>query len=637
MFRILFIALAFQFLLFNVSGQTPQSSIDSLNQALSQTSFPFEKFSITKKLISLYADVDLEKTISLCDSLVVLSDDMGVSLDAKFYDTVGLYCRQIGDYHKSKTYLQKAVVLYHKENNVKKVAECLSWLGYVLYVLEDYEAGMEICYCNLELIRETGYKEFLALTYIDLGFLMRSVNHNESMGYFLLAGKTAAELKDTNYLFAAYNEIGNSFYTLENYQQALKFQKKSLDLKLTNKGKYSGSLGYSYNDLATTYIALHEYDTAAYYLLQAVETNTDDWFLAYTYNNLGDCYFSMGNYLKAMECMNRALESSRKVDVKLNYNTIYKSMSSLYATQGKYEDAFKYLTLSVAYSDSVFSAESQQQINELMTVYKTKEKDKEIQLLNLDKEKQAEKDKKQMIIMISIIIGLFLVSWFAVFAYRQKVKIKKEKKRSDELLLNILPSETAEEIKLTGSAEPRQFDMVTVMFTDFKGFTGIAEKMSAKELVAELHFCFKNFDEIISRHQIEKIKTIGDSYMCAGGLPAPNKTNPADVINAAIKINEFMKNYKERRQKEEKPFFEVRIGIHTGIIVAGIVGVKKFSYDIWGDTVNIASRMESSGEAGKINISVTTYELIKDKFTCEYRGEVDAKGKGKIKMYFVEG
>lgn len=215
--------------------------------------------------------------------------------------------------------------------------------------------------------------------------------------------------------------------------------------------------------------------------------------------------------------------------------------------------------------------------------------------------------------------------------------LRKAKKLSDELLLNILPFEVAEELKAKGSADAKLYDQVTVMFTDFKGFTPISEKLSPSELVAEIHTCFKAFDNIITKNNIEKIKTIGDAYMCAGGLPVTNTTNAVDVVKAALEIQQFMQQHLQIRKNEGKEVFEVRIGIHSGPVVAGLVGVKKFAYDIWGDTVNTASRMESSGEAGKVNISGSTYELVHDKFTCTYRGKVQAKGKGEIDMYYVEG
>jgi len=211
-----------------------------------------------------------------------------------------------------------------------------------------------------------------------------------------------------------------------------------------------------------------------------------------------------------------------------------------------------------------------------------------------------------------------------------------EKKKTDELLLNILPTETAEELKATGKARAQSFEQVTVMFTDFKNFTQASEKLTPEELVEEINLCYSEFDAIITRHGVEKIKTIGDSYMCAGGLPKTNATHAVDVVRAALEFQAFLQHHQQQRLRVGKDIFEMRIGIHTGSVVAGIVGVKKFAYDIWGDTVNIASRMESSGEVGKINISETTYDIIKETFTCVFRGEIDAKNKGKLKMYFVE-
>jgi class 3 adenylate cyclase/ligand-binding sensor domain-containing protein len=216
----------------------------------------------------------------------------------------------------------------------------------------------------------------------------------------------------------------------------------------------------------------------------------------------------------------------------------------------------------------------------------------------------------------------------------QKKEIEKEKEKSDKLLLNILPFKIAEELKATGTAKAQHYDMVSVMFADFSGFTMIAEKMDPEELIDELDKFFVFFDEVCVRHNLEKIKTVGDSYMCAGGVPISNTTNPVDIVLAAMEMLAFIENSPAGNTGIK---WQIRFGIHTGEIVAGVVGKNKFAYDIWGDTVNTASRLESSGEPNKINISGATYRYVKDFFDVNYRGKVAAKHKGEIDMNFVEG
>jgi class 3 adenylate cyclase len=215
--------------------------------------------------------------------------------------------------------------------------------------------------------------------------------------------------------------------------------------------------------------------------------------------------------------------------------------------------------------------------------------------------------------------------------------IQQERERADGLLKNILPEKTAEELKLHNAVQPVRYESVTVMFTDFKNFTQIAEGVSPEELITVLDECFRLFDAIVKKYGLEKIKTIGDAYMCAGGLPVPNDSHPVDTVSAAIEMQRDLLLLMSQKAAQGQPVFEMRIGIHTGPVVAGVVGSHKFAYDIWGDTVNTAARLEQSGEAGKINISETTYQRVKDVFDCTFRGNLTAKNKGEIAMYFVEG
>ncbi len=209
-------------------------------------------------------------------------------------------------------------------------------------------------------------------------------------------------------------------------------------------------------------------------------------------------------------------------------------------------------------------------------------------------------------------------------------EIREDKERIQGLLLNILPEEVAVELKIKGSVTPVYIPQATILFADFVGFTKVSQNLTPEEIVSELDYCFTAFDEIMDKFSLEKLKTIGDAYMCAGGLPAPSTDHAVSCVRAAKEMIEFMKSL-----SSEHPFHELRVGIHTGPVVAGVIGKKKFLYDIWGDTVNLASRMETGSEPGRINISESVFEQIKDEFNCEFRGNLPVKGKGKIGMYFV--
>ncbi len=221
--------------------------------------------------------------------------------------------------------------------------------------------------------------------------------------------------------------------------------------------------------------------------------------------------------------------------------------------------------------------------------------------------------------------------------YERSEELILEKEKTETILAGYLPKNTAGELMSKGKATKTKYNFVTVLFSDIQGFTKIAEEMNPEVLIDELDKFFFTFDSVVEKFRIEKIKTIGDAYMCAGGIPEKNRTNPVEVILAALEMRAYMDNLKRSTELEGMKYWDIRIGIHTGTVVAGVVGQKKLSYDIWGDTVNTASRMESSGEAGKINISGTTYEFVKEFFSCDYRGKMPVKYKGELEMYFVNG
>ncbi len=250
------------------------------------------------------------------------------------------------------------------------------------------------------------------------------------------------------------------------------------------------------------------------------------------------------------------------------------------------------------------------------------------------------KERVELLNLLSGQIAISLENSSLVENLEEKVKtrtleINKEKETSENLLLNILPKMTATELKLTGKAEPRYYSEVSVMFIDFVNFSGISGEIDYRELVKLLSEYFQAFDEIISQFEIEKIKTIGDAYLCASGLPLESKNHAEEIVKAALKIQSFLNDLKEEKESQGKTYFTARIGIHSGPVVAGVVGSKKFAYDIWGNTVNIAARVETSCDPGEINISSRTNELIKDQFTTEYRGKFAAKNVGDLDIYYV--
>ncbi|MCE9596656.1 MAG: adenylate/guanylate cyclase domain-containing protein, partial [Spirochaetia bacterium] len=210
-----------------------------------------------------------------------------------------------------------------------------------------------------------------------------------------------------------------------------------------------------------------------------------------------------------------------------------------------------------------------------------------------------------------------------------------ERKKSDSLLLNILPERIAEELKLKGTALPVHFDSATILFTDFEGFTRIAERWTPATLVHELDYCFSEFDRIVEKHKLEKLKTIGDSYMCAAGIPETTQTHALDAVHAALDMLRFIRKRRDEQLAAGKEYWNIRIGLHSGPLIAGVVGKRKFAYDIWGDTVNTASRLESSGVPGAINVSEQTYQLTRSNFEYKSRGRIEAKGKEPLAMYLL--
>jgi class 3 adenylate cyclase len=355
---------------------------------------------------------------------------------------------------------------------------------------------------------------------------------------------------------------------------------------------------------------------------------------------MSDIYLEKGDKVAALEYASQSLELAVRYGLKVEIRDANLKLSELYDNFGNYRLSNLYYKKYIAYRDSVKNIEYVKQMADLRADYEIAQKQVEVDLLEKESEIAALQSKRQKFIiyatsgslLVVVILALGAMNRYQYIKRTNKI-IREEKNRSESLLLNILPEETAQELMEKGSVKAQKFESITVLFSDFKGFTKLAEQVEPELLVNSIDFYFKKFDEITTRYGLEKIKTIGDAYMCAGGLPTVSDTHPRDVIQAAIDMIDLVNN--ELKSRNDLIHFEVRIGIHTGPVVAGIVGIKKWQYDIWGDTVNIASRMETNSEVGRINISETTYQEIKDEFPCQYRGEIEVKNRGVLKIYFL--
>jgi len=383
---------------------------------------------------------------------------------------------------------------------------------------------------------------------------------------------------------------------------------------------------------------------------------------------LGIAHKHSGRLDPAIHFARKGYDLARRIPVILTQRSAAALLADCFEQQGRIDSAFRYQKILSAVKDSIDAnahlIDAQTLTARVEATSDSVSNAAHIREMDVLRENEVQKERTRRNILL--VAGLVAVV-FGAISYRQRRSTQKALRRSDELLLNILPEEVAAELKAKGSAEAVHLDQVTVLFTDFKGFTAMSEVVTPQQLVRDLNECFSAFDNITGKYGIEKIKTIGDAYMAAGGLPTPNTTHAADVIKAALEMRDFIAEGKVHKIAAGLPFFEVRIGVHTGPVVAGIVGVKKFQYDIWGDTVNTASRMESSGEVGQVNISEATYALVRDVkevreekevakgpnpqhvtrqpvtrqpatehvFTFTPRGKVEAKGKGEIEMYFV--
>ncbi|WP_290000014.1 adenylate/guanylate cyclase domain-containing protein [Algoriphagus sediminis] len=529
----------------------------------------------------------------------------------------------------------------------------------------------------LEIAAKDSLHPFLYDGYLQRGNAYYYIgDYSKALEMYLVSVKMAERMNSDMLVGNSFIAIAGNFADSKNEESAISYYKRGIEIFENNLYSRDDSTRYAtgiYN-LGDLYLKMGKVDSAEFLIKKAkgifevtglegykpywlgsfgiIEANRGNDELAeeyldesieifedyYDYSNISEIlrsivlvYLDQNELEKSLAYAKKSLELAREYDLPKAKEESNLLLSNIYERLGSSKEAFDYFRTYIAYRDSLNNLETIRDMADQRTEFEVAQKQAELAIVEI-------RSKRQQLLLYGAILLLLLAGllvWviFRRFKFEKETKeiIQKEKKRSDDLLLNILPVEIADELMAEGKVKAQKIDDVTVLFSDFAFFTSMAESIPPEQLVQSIDFYFKEFDRISEKYGLEKIKTIGDSYMTAGGIPDRKEGNALDVAKAALEMMDFIK----RDKPDGIVDFEMRIGIHTGPVVAGIVGLKKWQYDIWGDTVNVASRMETNSENGKINISETTYEILKDHYSCEFRGVVEVKNRGVWKMYFL--
>jgi class 3 adenylate cyclase/Tfp pilus assembly protein PilF len=514
-----------------------------------------------------------------------------------------------GNYPEALTHYNTAIAIREKLNDTLGAADLYTNSGIIHGFQGNHTLALKSHLKAFDTYEKLGEETRIASSSNNIGLIYyEQKNYEESLKMFEKALVIRQQKNDTKSLSDILDNIGMVHRSENKFDQALDYyqQAQRLREKIGDKAKLGSSyskIGRVYKDLGQLTIAIGYYETAFELFKETDEKRG----IVQSYLNLGEAYLEKRDYNKAEELLNNAAKNSIETGLKIYLRDSLQSLSTLYAIQQNYEKAYTCFVEFTSVDKEISNSDISKQIAQMTMRHEIEQR-----------EREAEFERAKNIELKT--------------AYDS---LDEEKKRSEKLLHNILPVQIADEIKQFGKTEAKYYKSVTVMFCDIVGFTTVSEQLTPQQLIAQVDFCYSKFDEIIEKYGLEKIKIIGDSYMCAGGLPIENETHATDIIKAAHEMLEFTNRFSDELKSKKNPEFRFRFGINTGPVVAGVVGKNKFAYDIWGDTVNVAARMEQNSISGKINISGSTHTLVKDFFNCEYRGKIEAKNKGEIDMYYV--
>lgn len=545
--------------------------------------------------------------------------------DLAFHTTANL--------EESINYAEELIKEAQKDSNYLYLYRGYSQKGQSYRLAGDMSEALEAFFKASDYASKLEDKKYLGGGYLTIADVYSEMDNDANANaYYKKSIDILREAKDSLTLGSALLNSGYDKFLNENYSEALIDYKESstifekLDYPIGSAYNI-GNIGMVYAEQGKDKLAMSSINGA----IDILEEFEDYYAISDYLTSISDIYVRQQKISTALEYDHKSLDLAHKYRLKKQISETNLSLSDLYDQLGNAEASLFHYKEHIVYRDSIKNVETIM-ANALMQTNFEVSQEKKI---------SNEKRKTQRILLWSTIGVLFLIGLLAFGLFRRNKFVRatnkiieKEKDRSDKLLLNILPEETAQELKDNGSVVAKKYPLVTVLFSDFVGFTSYAEKLSPEDLVKTIDHYFSKFDLIMEKYGLEKIKTIGDAYMAAGGLTDKTIDHAKQMVLAAKEMNDFVAKAKD--DSSTSATFDIRIGINTGPVVAGVVGTKKFAYDIWGDTVNIASRMESNSEPGRINITEYTHDIIKTDFKFEYRGELAVKNRGDLKMYFVD-
>ena len=521
------------------------------------------------------------------------------------------------------------------------MSNLLNNIGAIYFAEGVDDKALEYCLKALKYGQNTGDTLRILSALTTIGSIYYNKKDPVALDYLLQALPLNEKLGDKDSYVIIAGNIGEIYYDNKAYEKALQFYRNAI-----NADKTLSNTSFAFNGIGKVYLkqgkpaeALMNHNKA----LAIAEKMDDKLQVIRSLRGVADIYAYQNKNIIALEYYNKARQIGEKVKANVELQDLYPLLATSYSKTNDFNNAYLYQSKYADIKDTLYKDETRKKLGKLQFDFDLSKKEGEINLLTKEKSLKEVELKAQKQAKTGLAIGLILIIIIAFIIFRNYLQqsktnkvLDKQKVEIEQLLLNILPQEVASELQAKGYSKPRHFEDVSVLFTDFKGFTSIADKLSPAVVVEQLNECFMAFDNIIDKYGLEKIKTIGDAYMCAGNIPSPNPNHSYKIIKAGLEILDFINDYNAQRHAEGLEPWEIRVGIHIGPVVAGVVGKKKYAYDIWGSTVNIASRMESNGDPGRVNISAVTHEIIKNDFACSYRGKIQAKNLGDIDMYFVD-